>query len=192
MQPAVELLEKCRHDDRKAHHDLYVMCFPVIYSICSRYYINKEDRMAALNMIFVRLVQNMSDYLKRHSAVPNEQWLRRVSVNYIIDEFRKQKRYREYISLREEMPEEHHPGRMEVDMKYDTDEILLAIEKLPPMSKTVFNLYAVDGYKHEEIATLLGISSGTSKAHLFKARKKLQEMLSDVKKKTEWNKPIIQ
>ena len=148
--------------------------------------------MAALNMIFVRLVQNMTDYLKRHGDVPYEQWLRRVSVNYIIDEFRKQKRYREYISLREEMPEDHHPGRLEVDMKYDADEILFAIEKLPPMSKTVFNLYAVDGYKHEEIATLLGISSGTSKAHLFKARKKLQEMLSDVKKKTEWNKPIIQ
>jgi RNA polymerase sigma-70 factor (ECF subfamily) len=58
-----------------------------------------------------------------------------------------------------------------------------AIENLPAMSRTVFNLYAIDGYKHEEIAGMLGISSGTSKAHLFRARKKLQEMLSELKKK---------
>lgn len=192
MQPTIELLGKCRYDDRKAHHELYVMCFPLIYSICSRYYINKEDRMGALNMIFLRLVQNMSDYVKRHSHVPYEQWLRRVSVNYIIDEFRKEKRYRELINLRDEMPEEYSNVHHDVEMKYDTEEILFAIEKLPLMSKTVFNLYAVDGYKHEEIANLLGISSGTSKAHLFKARKKLQEMLADVKKKAAINKPVIQ
>ncbi len=148
--------------------------------------------MAALNMIFLRLIQTMGDYLKKHSHVPYEQWLRRVTVNYIIDEFRKHKRYREYIRLVDEMPEDARTGYPETDVKYDTDEILLAIEKLPPMSKTVFNLYAVDGYKHEEIAGLLGISSGTSKAHLFKARQKLQEMLSDVNKKTGWNKSMIQ
>jgi DNA-directed RNA polymerase specialized sigma24 family protein len=56
----------------------------------------------------------------------------------------------------------------------------------------VFNLYAVDGFKHDEIANMLGISTGTSKAHLFKARKKLQEMLTEVKKSAEWNKPQMQ
>lgn len=77
-------------------------------------------------------------------------------------------------------------------MKYDTDEILFAIEKLPPMSKTVFNLYAVDGYKHEGDRDIARHIFRNLKKHIsFKARKKLQEMLSDVKK-TEWNKPIIQ
>lgn len=192
MKPAAELLEKCRFNDRKAHHELYAVCFPVIYSICSRYYNNREDRMSALNMIFLRLVQNMNDYVKRHSHVPYEQWLRRVSINFIIDEFRRQKRYRELISLQEVTPDEQQSIQAEADLKYNQEEILLAIEKLPPMSKTVFNLYAVDGYKHEEIASLLGISSGTSKAHLFKARKKLQELLADVQKKTEWNKTVMQ
>lgn len=190
MKPSHDLLERCRHDDRKAHHELYVMCFPVIYSVCSRYYTNKEDRMATLNMIFVKLVTGTSDYLRRFSEVPYEQWLRRVSINFIIDEFRKQKRYRDLVGLYEETPSEQlqHEKPEEI---YDKEELMIAISQLPPMSRTVFNLYAIDGYRHDEIAELLGISSGTSKSHLFKARKKLQEALVNVKKKT-WNKPLVQ
>jgi RNA polymerase sigma-70 factor (ECF subfamily) len=162
-----------------------------MYSVCSRYYINKEDRMAALNMIFVRLVQGMNDYLKRHDAIPYEQWLRKVSINYIIDEFRKQKRYRELVSLQEDAPAEQLQYE-EPENMFDKEAIMLAIGQLPPMCRTVFNLYAIDGYRHEEIAELLGISSGTSKSHLFKARRKLQEMLSGMNKNATWNKTIVQ
>lgn len=191
MTPSINLLERSRNNDRKAHHELYVMCFPVMYSVCSRYYINKEDRMAALNMIFLRLIQGMENYLQKNSHIPFKQWMRRVSINYIIDEFRKQKKYRELISQQEEIPDEVFAVHSAPEEKYDKEEILSAIEKLPPMSKTVFNLYAIDGYKHEEIAALLGISSGTSKVHLFKARKKLQEMLSSFNN-SKWNKPLLQ
>lgn len=192
MRPAIELLEKCRRDDRKAHHEFYVMCFPVMYSICCRYYINKEDRMSTLNMIFFRLILKMDDYLKKHSHVPYEQWMRRVSVNYIIDEFRKQKRYQDVISLRDEMPEDLYSAQNDVELKYDQEEIQQAIEQLPVGCRTVFNLYAVDGYKHDEIAELLGISTGTSKAHLSRARKKLRGVLTEVKNSTEWNKTQMQ
>ena len=74
---------------------------------------------------------------------------------------------------------------------YDKEELQHAISQLPPMSRAVFNLYAIDGYKHEEIAQLLGISSGTSKSHLFRAKKKLRELLTEFKKKTNWNKSLI-
>lgn len=139
--------------------------------------------MSSLNMIFVKLIKNMSEYLRRHEDIPFEQWMRRVSINYIIDEFRKEKRYRETINLGDDAMEDHAPAHSELDSRYDKEEIMKAIESLPVMSRTVFNLYAIDGYKHEEIAGMLGISSGTSKAHLFRARKKLQEMLSELKKK---------
>ena len=151
--------------------------------------------MAALNMIFLRLIQNMSEYIRKHSHIPFEQWMRRVSVNYIIDEFRKQKKYRELIMQQEDMPEEQNSAAGAVaaaDEKFDKEEILMAIEQLPLMSRTVLNLYAIDGYKHEEIANLLGISSGTSKAHLFKARKKLQELIAGLNNNSQWNKPIVQ
>lgn len=191
MKPSVELLERCRHDDRKAHHDLYVMCFPVIYSISARYYINKEDRISALNMIFVKLVQKMNDYLKKKNEVEFEFWMRRVSINYIIDEFRRQKRYRDMVSLHDDNYDNEPVANADADLRYDREEIQQAIDQLPPASRTVFNLYAVDGYKHEEIAGLLGISVGTSKSHLFKARKKLQESLADLKKKVPLNNAIM-
>lgn len=191
MKPTTDLLERSRNNDRKAHHELYVMCFPVLYSVCSRYHVNKEDRMSSLNMIFVKLIQHMGDYLKRHSEVPFEQWMRRVSINYIIDEFRREKRYRDMINLGDAAMEGQHHAHSELESRYDKEEIMKAIESLPAMSRTVFNLYAVDGYKHEEIAGMLGISSGTSKAHLFHARKKLQEMLSQLKKK-DLNKTVVQ
>lgn len=184
MEPTRELLSKCRLNDRKAHHELYVMCFPVIYSVCSRYHHHREDRMSALNMIFLRLIQNMDAYLKKHHHVPYEQWLRRVSVNYIIDEFRKQKKYRELIQLQESLPDHQQVQQPEAELKYDNEELLQVINRLPPASRAVFNLYAVDGFKHEEIAGMLGISAGTSKAHLFKARKLLKELLEDMHHKS--------
>lgn len=147
--------------------------------------------MSSLNMIFVKLIQHMGDYLKRHSEVPFEQWMRRVSINYMIDEFRKEKRYRELINLGDEAMENNQPAHSDVESKYDKDEIMKAIESLPAMSRTVFNLHVVDGYKHEEIAGMLGITSGTSKAHLFHARKKLQELLGQLKKK-DLNKTVVQ
>jgi RNA polymerase sigma factor (sigma-70 family) len=192
MNPSAELLERCCHDNRKAHHELYVMCFPVMYSVCSRYYLNREDRMAALNMIFLRLITSMPGYISKHHHIPYEQWMRRISINYIIDEFRKQKKYRELIAQHDDLPPEHHPATQGIEEKFDTEEIMIAIGQLPPMSRTVFNLYAIDGYKHEEIASLLGISSGTSKAHVFRARKKLQEMLAGLKNNSQWNKTIVQ
>jgi len=143
-------------------------------------------------MIFFRLILKMDDYLKKHSHVPYEQWMRRVSVNYIIDEFRKQKRYQDVISLRDEMPEDLYSAQNDVELKYDQEEIQQAIEQLPVGCRTVFNLYAVDGYKHDEIAELLGISTGTSKAHLSRARKKLLGVLTEVKNSTEWNKTQMQ
>lgn len=177
MQPPRALLENCRTNDRKAHHELYVMCFPLLYTICTRYHRNDEDRMSSLNLIFLKLVQQMGKYLPRHLEIPFEQWMRRVALNHIIDEFRKQKRYRELIRLDEETPESDHPFEERDALPFDREEIHQAINSLPDGSRTVFNLFVVDGYRHEEIADMLGISVGTSKAHLFKARKKLQELL---------------
>jgi len=182
MHPPRELLENCRYNDRKAHHELYRMCFPVLFSVCARYHINRDDRLSALNMIFLKVIRGMGHYLKREETVPFEAWIRKVAVRHLIDQFRRDKNYRTHIFLNDEMKEEETPFHQQMEEKYEEEEILKAIDTLPPVSRTVFNLFAIDGYRHEEIAGLLGISTGTSKAHLFKARKKLQEMLSQIDK----------
>lgn len=181
MKPSAELLKECRGDNRKAHYELYKMCFSFIVSVCARYYINHEDRMAALNMVFLRMIKNINQYIKKSEHVPFDLWVKKIAVNYIIDEFRKNKKYKENIDLQEAYSDEQlNIGNDPLGIKGDTEVITAAISELPEMNRTVFNLYVIDGYKHEEIAQMLGISENTSKVHLHRAKNKLKEVLKNV------------
>jgi RNA polymerase sigma factor (sigma-70 family) len=187
MIPTTELLERCRKDDRKAHYELYKLCFPFLVSVCRRYYINKEDMQSSLNQIYLKMIRNMGSYLKKKDTVPFELWSRRIAINHVIDEFRKNARHKENIDYRElNYAEDIHPVSDPVFEKEKLEEILLAIDQLSQMNRTVFNLFVIDGYGHEEIADMLKISSGTSKAHLHNARKKLRELLDK-----EWKKKVL-
>lgn len=178
MTPSRELLDRCCKDDRKAHYELYTLCFSFLLSVCRRYYINREDMVSSLNMVFVKVVKNISSYTKKRDQVPFDLWVRKITVNYIVDEFRKNKKYKESIDYREiQDAEEIHPIVLPDFANGQMQEINEAISKLPLMSKAVFNLFVIDGYKHEEISSMLNISQGTSKAHLFKAKKRLRELL---------------
>jgi RNA polymerase sigma factor (sigma-70 family) len=139
---------------------------------------------SSLNHIYVKIVKNISGYLGKSEQVPFELWARRVAINHIVDEFRRNKKHRENIDYREiHDSEELHPV-MHADFDSEKlEEIQDAIKQLPEMNRAVFNLFVVDGYKHDEIAKMLRISAGTSKAHLHRAKKKLRELLEN-----EWKK----
>jgi len=143
---------------------------------------------SSLNQVFLKIVKNISIYLKKKEEVPFELWVRRIAINHIVDEFRKNKRYRESLDYRElQDAEEIHPVVSHAFDSEQLEEIMDAISQLPEMNRTVFNLFVVDGYKHEEIAGMLKISAGTSKTHLHRAKKKLRELLEN-----EWKKkPVI-
>lgn len=187
MNPSRELLERCRKDDRKAHYELYHLCFGFLVSVCRRYYVNLEDVQSALNLIFLKAIKNISSYLKKNEDVPFELWIRRIAINHVVDEFRRNKKYREHFDHRDIMEaEELHPVFQPMVDSERMEEIREAISLLPEMNRAVFNLFVVDGYKHEEIAEMLRISPNTSKVHLHKARKKLKELLDG-----EWKKKTI-
>lgn len=187
MTPETELLQRCSKDDRKAHYELYSLCYQFLYAICRRYYLNQEDRMSALNMVFVKIIKNISSYTKKENSVPFELWIRRITINYIVDEFRKNKIYRESQDMRDMQDEDYlHPHYDPALEKAKLEEILFAIDRLPAMNRAVFNLFVLDGYKHEEIAGMLNISPNTSKVHLHRAKKKLQEFLEN-----EWKKKQV-
>lgn len=178
MKPSSELLHRCCRDDRKAHFELYKMCFAFILSVCRRYYINREDTESAINHVFLKLITGMPSYLKKDGIVPFELWVRRIAVNHVVDEYRKNKKHRELIDSREIM--DFEPAHPVDDPRFSADrleEIRHAISQLSEMNRAVFNLFVVDGYRHEEIAAMLGISPGTSKVHLHRAKKQLREML---------------
>ena len=178
MNISKDILKKCKKNDRKAQFLLYKECYGVLMSVCLRYEKNKDDAEVLLNLAFYKILSKMDLY---KDNVPFEAWIRRITINTVIDEYRKKKRDR-HIFL--EKIEGHVPIQVmdfnEADEKFDAEELEIMIRELPETSQKVFNLYIVDGYNHKEIGEMLGISEGTSKWHLSTARKTLRKMLKKI------------
>jgi RNA polymerase sigma-70 factor (ECF subfamily) len=171
-----ELLEACVQESRKAQFELYRLSYSLLLSVCLRYEKNKEDAEFLLNKAFYKILKSLKGY---QDHVPFEAWIRRITINTCIDEYRKSKRSK--LDFVEEPMEQSPMSEMdynEADKKYNAEELLELVKKLPPASQKVFNLYVIDGYNHKEIAEKLEMSEGTSKWHLSSARKKLRELLA--------------
>lgn len=142
-----------------------------------RYRRSEDEAAEVLNTGFLKILNNLDKYNK---DVPFEAWIRRIMINTLIDDFRKNRKVKELIEYTDFEHEEIFTESVDfntADRMFDAEEIELLIQQLPPMSQKVFNLYAIDGYSHKEVGELLGISDGTSKWHLSFARKKLKEMI---------------
>lgn len=143
-----------------------------------RYGKQEADARALMNQGFLKVLNNLEKFSKE---VPFEAWVKRIMINTIIDDFRKNRKVKELITY-SEMGALEWEGKVvdynEADKQFDAAQLEAFIRLLPPVSQKVFNLYAIDGYSHKEIGKMLGISDGTSKWHLSFARKKLQEMIN--------------
>jgi RNA polymerase sigma-70 factor (ECF subfamily) len=146
-------------------------------SICIRYCKDKHEAGSRLNLSFLKVLQHLDQFDQNGSF---KAWIARITLRSIIDEFRsQQKHYQNHVYYGQlgadmDLPqEEDNQIARETDIAY----LMAVIGKLPPMDKEVFNLFAIDGYGHKEIATMLNISEGTSKWHVHEARKKIREAL---------------
>jgi RNA polymerase sigma factor (sigma-70 family) len=176
MNVEVDLITACIRKERKAQYELYKQTYRYLMSICIRYSKSYEDAQEALNMGFLKILNNLEKY---HSPVPFKSWIRKVMVNTLIDEYRKEKKHAENLKFVEDFEELPVSAAFnEAISKMDVEEIHKLIQQLPPMSQKVFNLYVVDGFEHKEIASMLGISEGTSKWHLHSSREQLKVMLN--------------
>jgi RNA polymerase sigma-70 factor (ECF subfamily) len=180
-----QLIKDCKRGDRKAQFQLYKSCFNVLMGVCMRYQKNEEDAKAILNQGFLKILNNLDKY---QPEVPFIAWIRRIMINTIIDDFRKNRKVKELIEY-QDFSENGTFNSMvdfnEADKRFDAENLELLIKELPPMSRKVFNLFAIDGYAHKEIALMLEISDGTSKWHLNFARKKLQSMMKKMMNTTK-------
>ena len=173
MNPDPQIIERCLKQDRRAQECLYRDCFALLMGICSRYYQNREDAVAVLNLGFLKVLTNLK---KKRPEVPFKAWISRIMINTIIDEYRKTRAYKERMSPVDfsephEEPEVSHFNEGEINL--DAGDIERLLLQLPPTTRQVFNLFAIDGYSHKEIADLLRMSEGTSKWHVANARKQL-------------------
>ncbi|RZK23042.1 MAG: RNA polymerase sigma factor [Flavobacterium sp.] len=140
-------------------------------AICLRYAGDRFEATGIMNEGFFKVFNNIDRYSPDKPFVA---WLRRIITNTAIDHYRKSVRFLDHLDIADH---DHIPQISSVydDMAYD--DLLKLVQLLTPAYRAVFNLFAIDGYSHEEIAEMLGISVGTSKSNLFKARQKLQELL---------------
>ena len=163
--------------DRRAQEKLYKLCYGFLIGVCRRYYRNYEDAEAVLNQAFLKILTQLEKY---NEGVPFNLWIRRVTINTIFDEYRKNKKYNE--SHVEELVDpsmgaEKKVSYNEADLEFDAQELLNMLDTLPEISRRVFCLFAIDGYSHMEISKMMDIKNGTSKWHVNHARTKLKELI---------------
>lgn len=181
MTITAEILELARKGDRKAQYTLYRQCFPVLMSVCRRYNFGEQDAVAVLNIAFLKIIQNLHRY---SLEAPFEAWIRRIQINVVIDEFRKNKKWQQVTATDDwsRLPQTDLGGSQwnEGDLKLEAGYLERLVNRLPPVTRQVFNLFVIDGFSHNEIGTMLGISDGTSKWHVNAARNQLKTWLAEL------------
>ncbi|MCE6988768.1 RNA polymerase sigma factor [Dyadobacter sp. CY323] len=168
-----QLVKALKKADAKAQRQVYDKYSARMLGLCFRYV---SDEMAAEDVMVEGFLKVFSKIDQFNSDGSFEGWIRRIMVNEALGYLRKQKRI-----LEDTLSDDANniPDYVYADQNLETEELLKLIETLPVGYRTVFNLYAIEGYAHMEIAQMLGITESTSKSQLHRARALLQKMVSD-------------
>lgn len=176
-----DLIAGCIAADRQMQEELYRRFAPKMYAVCMRYADNSNDAQDLLQEGFIKIYKNLHRFRAEGSF---EGWVRRVFINSSIEHLRRKKMNLATVSEKEENTIENSDISA-LDNLAEKD-IINLIQGLSPGYRTVFNLYVIEGYSHREIGDQLGISEGTSKSQLARAKailqKKVTQYLSDTKK----------
>jgi len=171
-----ELIKGCQRHNREAQQALYRTYSGKMYALCCRYV---KDRMEAEDVLitsFTKIFDKIGQYKGDGSF---EGWIRRVVVNESLTYLRRNKNM--YLEMDIEAAA-YEPDFNKLENQLEVNDLMKIIEDLPVGYRTVFNMYALDGYSHQEIADQLGISENTSKSQLSRARTLLQKKLIEIEK----------
>ena len=167
-----ELVKRCKANERKAQEMLYKQFASKMLGVCLRY---ATDRMEAEDMLqngFIKVFNKIADYRGEGSF---EGWMRRIMVHSSIEYYRKYHKMVQLVDI------EDAAGHTSVDAQATStlaaNELMALIQQLAPGYRIVFNLYAIEGFSHREIAEITGISEGASKSQLSRARSVLKEQI---------------
>ena len=168
------LIEKSKSGNRKAQQQLYQQLTVPMMGVCLRYMKNQEDAEDVLLEGFYKVFKNLEKFTYE-SEIAFFGWVKRIMINESLMKLRKNKDI-QLMAINEDLDEEVDITPLE---DLNTAFLLSLIQSIPIGYRTVFNLFEIEGYSHEEIASKLGISKGTSKSQLFKAKKLLKEKLTN-------------
>lgn len=168
------LLKECKRGKSDSQEELYRRFASAMYGLCLQYASSEEDAQDILQEGFIKVFAKL-DQVKNPAALPG--WIRRVMINTALEKYRSQV----VLQRVDELREDHHEdtGNEALD-KISCEELVALIQTLTPRYRMVFNLYAIEGYSHQEISEELGISVGTSKSNLSRARTILQDKVISI------------
>ncbi len=165
------ILKECKKNNPKAQAALYKMFAPKLYAVAFKYSPNKQEAEDNLHDGFLTILKKIDQFKNKGSF---EGWMKRIVTNTVLQKYRKTTIF---PLISEEIQEE---VTLDIDEEnIDLNLLLHTIQQLPNRYRLVFNLYVLDGYSHKEIASLLGISEGTSKSNLSRAKAILKTRLEN-------------
>ena len=172
------LIRRCSLNDRDSQKKIYTTFFSFSMAICNRYVNNCDDAVEIVNDGFLKIFRDIARYEPTYADVVSSfrGWVRKIMEHSAIDHFRRNKRHRFAADINNGVIQVADKREDALD-KISYQEILHSARELTPVYRRVLNLFIVEGWTHQEIATELGISVGTSKSNLAKARIQLQKIL---------------
>ncbi|MFY0685671.1 MAG: sigma-70 family RNA polymerase sigma factor [Cyclobacteriaceae bacterium] len=169
-----EILTGCLAGKRKCQEELYHRFCDMVMGVCLRYARSQEQAEDIFQEVFLKVFQKI-DKVKEPDALPG--WIKRIAINTAIDHLKINTQENLETEDSDEQGDQQYEELLD---KLSNDEIVKIINQLPDGYRMVFNLYAVDGYSHKEIAEQLGITESTSRSQLTYARRLLKEKLKNL------------
>lgn len=181
MTPDEELIQRSKQNDRKAQAEIFNKYSRKLYGLCLRYSKNADDAQDLLQDGFIKVFEKIDGYRGDSSL---ETWMTRLFLNLAITKIRQKKRQPGTVELYDDLSEETEEefddtleSQLFNDPSAGVERVLTLIQQLPDKYQMAINMYAIDGLSHKEIAELTGVSEGTSKSHLSRARKLLKDLI---------------
>ncbi len=171
-------IERCALNNRESQKKIYSSFYGYAMAVCDRYTNSQDDAVEILNDGFLKIFKEIHRYKPAYSDVVSsfKGWMRKIMVYTAIDHFRKNYKHQFTTDLDNGIVQVSSGGEDALD-RISYEEIIRSIQDLTPGYRAVFNLFVIEGFSHEEISDQLGISIGTSKSNLAKARRQLQKIL---------------
>lgn len=170
--PDPELFRRCLEGESRAQELLYKRYFSFAMSLCMRYSRDKYEAMQIVNDSYMKVLRNIREF---DSSKSFRSWYGRILINSAVDNYRRNLKHSSHLQISNEMEadEEQEPS---ISAELSVNEILSLFNRLPDNYRLTFNLYEIEGYSHEEIGQMLGISPSTSRSNLSRAKKMLREL----------------
>ena len=178
MMSDQQIIKLCAKHDRKAQQILYDRYSRLLLGVCLRYATDKAEAEDILQDSFLKIFFNIKEYSGSGSFIG---WLRKVAVNTAITHYHKNLKYRYHVDIGDYISVETGTSSFEEDF-FTSDELFKVLNELPSGYRMVFNLYAVEGFKHKEIAEMLSIDTNTSKSQYSRAKAVIRDKLEKLGK----------